>query len=262
MMATKKKKTSKTKKDIKKTVSEKNTTKKKNDIAPSADKDIMLLGAILAIILMFGSGFLVLKYKDVLFKNKEVQNGNDSVIEESLDYDGFTFEKIDGIWYSNVEVKWMDKIIPYSISTYYSPKELEDIEINTHANVILKLEPKATIFFAVDPGLDSKSVIAGTEVSKILGKVFFLKVKSAFSKETVHTTIPVVTCENITKMQKVIMISPGEQTKVTADSTGCIHIEGPDGDELIRAADRLVFNLLGIEEEQGAKAEGSITTEI
>jgi len=57
----------------------------------------------------------------------------------------------------------------------------------------------------------------------------------------------VVKCEYATDANTIIFVTLGEETRIYGDGY-CIVVEGTDEDELIRAADRLAYHLLGIME--------------
>ncbi|MBN2423310.1 hypothetical protein JXB41_08865 [Candidatus Woesearchaeota archaeon] len=223
---------------------------KKNKEKTSSKDDFLMLAALICIVMVFIGGFLAIKYfsnlKELLFPEKE-DNETDVIIEDTLVYNGFTFEKVNGIWYTNIVLGWLDKKIPYSAGFYYPPNEVENVSFEKNTGIILKLKAKHTVYISVDPDLDAKAVLAGTEISKILGKVFFIDVKAGLTKPSNNPDFPVITCEDISNNSKVVIIQKANETRVRRTTDGCIFVEGPDEDELIRAADRLAYNLLDID---------------
>ncbi|MFH0875922.1 MAG: hypothetical protein V1859_08340 [archaeon] len=214
------------------------------------NNDFILYGTIIAIIVFFVAGFLVLKYKGII-DNKKIDDSEKSVIEDSLMYNGYKFDKINSLWYSVADVDWLGKKTSYSVYFYYSPKETENISIEPkNIGTLLKLGDRPTVIISVEPTLDSKAVIAGTEISKILGKMFYINVKAALSVPE-KPGAPVADCSNATNETHVVLIKYGQETKIyQKDNEGCIIIEAPNGPEFIRAADRLAYNLLGIDKKR------------
>jgi hypothetical protein len=192
------------------------------------------------IIIVFVSGFLAIKYFP---KPTKVIA---PVIQNQTNYNGYNFTKVDGIWYTNVNVEWSGRMFSYDLPIYFSPHEVENVSIDKDVGVILKLGTKPTAYISVDPSLDSNAVVGGTEISKVLGKMFFMTVKAATTRE-ISIGYPVITCMNVSEKTRVIIIQPGNVTRIYRDEAGCVTIEGPNGLEIIRAADRLVYNLLGID---------------
>ncbi len=166
--------------------------------------------------------------------------------QDVVEYNGYTFSKAEGIWYSTVDVDWLGKRIKYSLMTFHSPLETENVTSDRNAGVVLKLGTSNTAYISVQPDLDSKAVLAGTEISKVLGKMFFMSVKGALTEDD-GSDSPVITCENMSESVRVVEIRYAPETAVRRTPEGCVIVEGPTGDEQIRAADRLVFNLLGID---------------
>ncbi|MBD3203066.1 hypothetical protein GF327_02130 [Candidatus Woesearchaeota archaeon] len=209
-------------------------------------RDFVMIGALIFIVVIFVAGVITIKY----FPGINNPQKTDTVVQNSLSYNGFDFTKIDDTWYTNIVVNWQGKKLSYNPGFHYSPAETENISIDRNAGTVLKLSGDQVVYISVDPELNSKSVIAGTEISKVLGKIFFITVKSAVSKNTDNPNIPVVTCENVSDKTKVVMLRKGDTTQVLRDNTGCIIVEGTDEDEIIRAADRLSYNLLGVDKKK------------
>jgi hypothetical protein len=126
------------------------------------------------------------------------------------------------------------------------PYSLEEIPIlNEVKNKILT---KQGVFVTVDPYGSSKSVLAAIEISKVIGTndygVFKIPTQSATYKPT-NTTFPYVTCANATKQIGVIYLLSGNKTRI--GSLGeCVVVEGKNYDDLIKSADKLTLNLLGV----------------
>jgi hypothetical protein len=234
--------TSKKKKDKRK-------AKKKPKKEVKETKDSVLFLSLFFILVVFLAGLFTIKYLPEI-KKFFIKEKTEPVIQDTIEYNGFIFEKIGSTWYGNIVVDWSGKKIPYNLQFYYSPKEVENISIDENAGVVLKLRGDHTVYISLNPHLNTRAVIAGTEISKILGKVFFIKVKSGMTKPVENAKFPVITCENISNKTKVVIMDVGNETKITLNKTGCIHVYGTDEQELIKAADRLAYNLLDIDKKK------------
>jgi hypothetical protein len=100
---------------------------------------------------------------------------------------------------------------------------------------------------------EGKSSIAVLEFGTILGKseygLYGLKLKSATTEEnnrTIEEGLPLVTCDMDDALNSVIYLKLGSENRVYTSSTGCIIIEGVDGDGLIASADRFAYALLRV----------------
>ncbi|MFP4118263.1 MAG: hypothetical protein ACLFTR_05070 [Candidatus Woesearchaeota archaeon] len=181
------------------------------------------------------------------------------VEERAYDYNGFTFEKYPGAetWYTSVRVN--DKIYP--LPFHHGPKEIEDISYEVDKNKLLSSD---FIYLSMPP-MDDKSDtearrigLAAVEVGKIIGtrnNIFNIPAKATLThlpegEEIPETedgeTIPVVNCENLPDNSTAVIFRIGSFTSVYEESDNCYIVQGSDGRETVKAADRLAYGLLGI----------------
>ena len=99
---------------------------------------------------------------------------------------------------------------------------------------------------------DSKSVLALMEFNRILGTanygIYKLNVASSVIEATnksIDLGLPVITCENVTGRDTVVLLRLGHQNRVDTEN-GCVILEAENGDDLIRVADRLSYFLLDV----------------
>jgi hypothetical protein len=186
--------------------------------------------------------FLALVYVPKILHGQEAENNR---------YNGFDFYKAgDGFWYTVVQKGAQ----PYEIPFYYHPKELEDIVIEPGIKdkFFDMVENNGTIFIVVDPDAESKAVIAGVEIAKITGRGYQLlnvPTYSAFSKEptnmTTNVETPILNCaaaNNKTLVVGLVLTS----RNVIYSQDYCIRLEAASYDDMVRVADRMMYNLLGI----------------
>jgi hypothetical protein len=104
------------------------------------------------------------------------------------------------------------------------------------------------IYVVVDP--DEKELaklsVAAFEISRI-PPLYGVEVVGAYSKDSnpPNPNVPIRTCNDVTETNGVIYLQVGNVTEIKVVN-GCVHIVGANADELILAADKLGYNLVGI----------------
>ncbi|RME53914.1 hypothetical protein D6783_00430 [Candidatus Woesearchaeota archaeon] len=166
--------------------------------------------------------------------------------KEDFTYNYFPFERLGDFWVTSISVEGR----PYAIQLYYHPSEVENISFDPAAKALIVDKRPKRLFVALDPDAGSVPVIAGVEIAKITGtgnQILNIPTRSAFFGRPPAQNAEglVVTCDTADENTTVVWIHVGEQTRVAA-SGDCILVEGATAQETVRAADRLVFALLGI----------------
>lgn len=205
----------------------------------------LVIYTILAAVLIVGSIFVVSNFIETE--------------EQSYTYNGFTFERYPGneAWYTSVLVNEQIYPLPF----HYGPKELEDIPYSVDEEKILSSE---FIFLSLPPmeerdtGDARRLGQAAIEVGKVIGtrnNIFNIPARAAISAdpdidEPLETEqgdeIPIINCESLPENSTAIMFQIGDMTSVYEESDNCYIVQGTDGRDTIRTADRLVYGLLGI----------------
>ena len=160
-------------------------------------------------------------------------------------YNNFKFYKVGSKnkWFWQTFVQYQGQV--YEVLTYYYPTELLNIQYD--ANVTNALMGCEKVFIATNPDYNVDAVIAATEISKILGKIFEKTVKGAFTKpSSKDVSRPVVSCENATSNVGVVILVKGESLKASIAKQHCVVITAPDEQGMIRVADLIVYKMLGI----------------
>ena len=142
----------------------------------------------------------------------------------------------------NIEIFLENDQNPHYISIRYDPRDLENIEVEENLKErILRDE----LFITLDKNLTSESVVALSELSKIIGNKFLfnIPINSALTYE--KDNIPVKTCSDVTTTTSVIMLKLADQTRVYRKSD-CIVVEGKTEEEIVKASTKLILDLLGI----------------
>jgi hypothetical protein len=194
------------------------------------------------------TGVILIIFLAIVFVPRFIQK---ATLEKNK-YNGFDFVKTsDGHWYTVVQKGNQ----PYQISFYYHPKDLEDIpvEANLKDKFFNIRNNNGSIYITIDP--DSKNntiVIAGVEIAKITGKGYNLlnvNTHSAFIKQpnstAVDTVTPVVTCGQANDKIMVIWITLSNKN-IAYSYGNCVILEATSYGNMVRVADRMMYNLLGI----------------
>jgi hypothetical protein len=164
-------------------------------------------------------------------------------IEDSYTYNGFTFTKIPGYGMWLTEIQKGDKL--FRIPVRYSPEEVKDISIDKKA--YYEILNSKEIYLTVPNNLSSISVIALTEVGRITGTQYgILDIPSTGAlTHSKGDETPVKTCDDAFGGTGIIFFNIGNDTRVYLEDR-CVIVEGETEWDIVRAADRLVFGLLGI----------------
>ena len=138
----------------------------------------------------------------------------------------------------------------YAIALRNSPKSLEDIQVQQ--GIKNKILNKKYIYITLDPEFKGEAVLASIEIAKVLGQanygIFKIPTQGALLyslNKTNSTNTPVITCNNANKEIGVIWLNLGKENKIYS-SRECVIVEAVDYKNLIKVADRLVYDLLDV----------------
>ena len=204
-------------------------------------KIIIILGIILFVIVAAIIIYVVVKQNS---KIPQYYKSDNKVV-----YNYFLFNKdTDNLWY--IDLTLNNK--PYNIPFYYTPYDVLDIPSEPQTfnviNSFMKNNPKGKIYVSVDPYLDSKIIVSGIEINRMLGDrygIFNFDVWTAISKPYNGTEYPVIDCRNATSKQLVVMIDVAGYNSINNDKY-CIKLNSINTNESIRVADAFSLRLLGI----------------
>jgi hypothetical protein len=186
----------------------------------------------------------------IIFLFKSLKPAPQPIEVPKLDdvYNGYIFNKTAqfGLW--SVVVKTPRGDIP--VEFYYHPRELENYSYNTNitkglAALILR---KGNFSIGYDVSLSDKGVaaIAGSEVSKMTGKIFGIPTKSGFVDFVGDKAIPIINCSNSNYMNMVLEFRMGNETKIVYDNKYCIRIYAATLEDTVKLADFMDYKLLGV----------------
>src|SRR3989344_1023506 len=147
-----------------------------------------------------------------------------------------------------------EKVIPLR----YGPKEMKDITVEKDIDnlVLLDLSKEDTlkdlIYITQDPKLveesNRDSIVASLEIMKVVGDysfgVYKIPMQMAYTAKG-STNLPIITCKDTESSKGVIFLKYGNGNRIYSEE-GCVILEATTSEGLIKVADRLVLDLLGV----------------
>lgn len=167
----------------------------------------------------------------------------------SFEYNGFEITKVKNAYRIELYIQRGEQASeePIYVRLRNDPRELVNITIDD--GVRDSLLKKKQIYITLDPeeNLTGKSVVAGLEIDVILdnGALYSIPTNSAFTRKNEKDVI-VKTCEDVTEEEGVIWLHKSDNAQILLDENGCVILEGVTEDDIIRAADRLMYTVLGV----------------
>jgi hypothetical protein len=163
--------------------------------------------------------------------------------EEGYMYNGFSFVKVDGLWWT--EVQRYNTLV--KIPLHFAPKELEYLEIEGKAS--LDFDKFTDIYIAIDPEVSNKYYgLAIAEFSMNIAKGINRNPIGACTKESEDCfDRPIVSCGD-SNGRPIVELVRDNSTKTSIKADGvCIKITGSEID-LVHAIDRLLYKWYGVME--------------
>jgi len=166
----------------------------------------------------------------VFMKNKNEYNYND-----------FKLQKTPTGW-----VTWAYKgDQPYLLQLRHDPKTLENISVDE--NIMELVLSKQALATTIDPNLTSRAVIGAIDIANVLGRrlgLYGIQVIGA-TMEFANNGTYVIDCRDVQENMNVAVLKLGKKTEVYLEDN-CIILEGETEEDINRAADRFVYQILGV----------------
>lgn len=160
----------------------------------------------------------------------------------TLNYNGFEFENIGGVW----QTEWQRDGQLYIIAFRFNPEQVEDIPIEGRTDIRFQLE---NIYITIDPTEErtpetSYTALAAIELARKLTDPFDRLVASACTRNETEACKerPIITCDNTNS--SVIYLKEDPEAKIIL-AGNCVTIQGIN-DEIVMAADKAIYQWLGI----------------
>ena len=184
-----------------------------------------------------------------------------TIISKSMD-DGYNYKSKNGEY--RIDVTQIENITIYSphvkrYNTEYiyrfrnKPEDLENLDLEE--GIMNKLNRPSglnLIYVTRDQDLNEKAdnnvILAVAAFEPILGNedygLYQVKIKNVYTTQA--KDIPAVTCKGVSATDAVIYLKIGNETRVYSEDNGCVIIQGRNGDELIKAAEKFGYHLIGM----------------
>lgn len=123
----------------------------------------------------------------------------------------------------------------------YEPKDTENISIEKDTKQKVIRQGKEIVYLHVDKTQKNLSVdigLAGLEIKNFLDNPYLYNIPVRFENNSKN-------CSDADEKTSVIFLKLGDETKIYQDKE-CVIVQGTTEEEIIRAADRLLFYILGI----------------
>lgn len=195
-----------------------------------------VIGFVLLFVIVFGTTYVSIQ----LDEREQAQ----------YTYNGFDFRQApsgsDNLWITQIEVEGQ----PYNIPFYYHPEATESIEYTEGlAEAITDTNtPPEVVYITLSPDAGSRPVVAGVEISRLLGTKYNLlnmDVQSALTRPDDSFDTLVRTCDDARDGVLVIVFEQGSANAITNEGN-CITMSYTTPEESIRVADRFAYELLKI----------------
>jgi hypothetical protein len=176
----------------------------------------------------------------------------ESLPADTVTYRQFVFFKSGNYWQSLVVIKnqMSGESAVYNISFHHTPYEVMNISspVNSRNETVapkILVNGARQVYLTMDPEDPSSVAISGVEIAKIIGRIYRIPLKASITRPNNKTDAPIITCANVTGTSKVLLLKLGNETAIK-EEMGCVVVEGTNPDELLRASEKLVFELLKI----------------
>jgi len=225
---------------MKKKIAKKEITKEISEIDETSRNTKIIVGTFLVLLVTFGIIFAVTR----ILPKKD----NSLLTASNADYcleNGFCFVKQGTMWYTQIQPVGQKKI--YNLELRYDPKSVQDITIDK--STVKTILESQEVYLTVDPNMTGQTVIAMIELGRIIGTkydLFNLPTYGALTHSD-QSNQTLRTCNDATKNSTVIWFKIGNETSIYADKNKyCVIIQGKTEEDIMKSADRMVYQLVGI----------------
>jgi len=171
-------------------------------------------------------------------------------------YNKYPFSKNGNLWQTQLFKETDAGLQQYDILVYFSPKQLENLSIDEDLYktiydtelIVLALNDSSL----TQDGSSAQAAIGAIELGKIIGTKYNILNKKSYTAvidptQEISDGIRVVDCSIVSENKTaVIVFGLANETRVYQGDDGCIHVDGTSGTEIIRAADRFMYQITGV----------------
>src|SRR3989338_666378 len=216
------------------------------EVSQSDGRNILILvGVIVGLFLLSLGGFTVYNQLTaagvVSVDDLHTQNLQGELNqEEGYVYNGFSFVKVDGLWWTELN-KFGTRL---KIPLHFGPQEVESIPLQ--GNLDPAFNEGGKVFIAIDPKVRDKYYsLALSELSfNVVKGMDRLPVGSCTENDWACDNRTIISCQNNTQNQPVVELALSEgSAKIEAIGT-CLKVTG-NGYDIVKAVYRLLYKWYG-----------------
>lgn len=159
--------------------------------------------------------------------------------------DNFNVRKVIRGDYVGWQTEMYIKDFKYILELYNDPAKLEDVEVDRAAKNKILDDSKASITWPPTEDFKQTTVFVYQDLKKVIAEPDIFNIPVSFAQTSEYKNYTVMDCKDATAKASVIKLQLGETTKVSTEGN-CIVLQGKDEAEIMRAADRLIYLLLGV----------------
>lgn len=159
--------------------------------------------------------------------------------------DNFNVRKVIRGDYVGWQTEMYIKDFRYILELYNDPASLENIEVNRTAKNKILDDTKVFITWPPTEDFRQTTVFIYQDLQKVIAEPDIFNIPVAFAQTSEYKNYTVMDCKDATAKASVIKLRLGEPTKIETEGN-CIILQGKDETEIMRAADRLIYLLLGV----------------
>ncbi|MDD4878676.1 MAG: hypothetical protein PHO02_06625 [Candidatus Nanoarchaeia archaeon] len=159
--------------------------------------------------------------------------------------DDFNVRKVIRGDYVGWQTEMYIKDFRYILELYNDPAKLEKVGIDRSAKN--KILDDNQVFITWPPTEDFKqtTVFMYHNLKKVISEPDIFNIPASFAVTSEYKNNTVMDCADAKEKASVIKLQLGEPTAVLTEGN-CIILQGKDEDEIMKAADRLIYLLLGV----------------
>lgn len=212
-------------------------------VSKDPKKKMSIWAKIFAVIVIISmTGWIFAAYLD----NPDNQNNGNKKYEGGFEISGYTFYDLQDGTFGTFIGSGSEEI---PIAFRLDPRNASNISLADDSVARILAATKA--YVVVNPNNQTelaKIAVAAAEISRIL-PLYNITTVGAYTEDSnpPNPNVPIKTCDDATNTTAVIhlKIDPDGRTEIkTVDN--CVHVIGTTADDLILAADKLGYNLVGI----------------
>lgn len=206
---------------------------------------LIILGVIMGVLaLIFAGVALYNHYSEV--KVVDVDQLHQENLQNKLDekegymYEGFSFVKVDGLWWSELNMDGEKVKVPL----HFGPKEVESVEIKGELSPMFNQGDE--VYIAIDPKVvDKFYTLALSELSfNVVKGLKRTPIGSCTEEDWACDNRTIISCNNNPKYKPVIELAIANETSIELIGS-CIKISG-SGYNITRATDRVLYQWYGV----------------